>query len=361
LTEGHSARKKLPTRRGNGLGSMGRCVLNDETAQLTGLIDLVAIDQSVVTRRVGFVLVPEFSMIAYASAIEALRHANYVSDRTIYEYETFSADGEPVIASNGMVLQVERSLKDVEKLDIIFVCSGLDVKKNSSPEIVKHLRRLATHGSHVGAICTGAFILAQAGLLDGYRCTIHWENLSGFAEDFPEIEVIAELYEVDRTRYTCAGGTAALDLMLHLITNHVGHQVAAAAADQLIHHRIREGSEGQRMALRARLGVSHPKLLSVISSMEENLEYPVNCSELAQIVGLSTRQLERLFRKYLNQAPTRYYLKLRLDRARYLLLQTSMPILDVALACGFVSASHFSKCYREYFKRTPSEERQISR
>ncbi len=335
--------------------------MNESSAQVTGYFDQVEIDRSVMTRRIGFVLVPNFSMIAYASAIEALRHANYVSDRKIYEHQTLSVDGEPVEASNGVVIQVGGSIKDVNKLDIVFVCSGFDVKTNTDPSIIKNLRRLATHGCHVGAICTGSFILAQAGLLDGYRCTIHWENLSSFAEEFPDIEVIAELYEVDRNRYTCAGGTAAMDMMLHLITNHAGHKVAAAAADQLIHHRIREGSEGQRMALRARLGVSHPKLLSVISSMEENLEYPVNCSELAQAVGLSTRQLERLFRKYLDQAPTRYYLKLRLDRARYLLLQTSMPILDVALACGFVSASHFSKCYREYFKRTPSEERRIAR
>lgn len=335
--------------------------MNEHVTEMSGPIDPVSVDQSVVTRRIGFVLLPQFSMIAYASAIEALRHANYVSDRNIYEYETLSADGEPVTASNGVTLQATRSIREADKLDIVFVCSGIDVKKNSDQEVIASMRRLATHGSHVGAICTGAYVLAQAGLLDGYRCTIHWENLSSFGEQFPEIEVIAELYEVDRTRYTCAGGTAALDLMLHLITNHAGHKVAAAVADQLIHHRIREGSEGQRMALRARLGVSHPKLLSVISSMEENLEYPVNCSELAQTVGLSTRQLERLFRKYLDQAPTRYYLKLRLDRARYLLLQTSMPILDVALACGFVSASHFSKCYREYFKRTPSEERRIAR
>lgn len=356
----HSAQETLRLT-GHRVKSMGRRVVDEQTPHMTGFIDPVAIDRSVVTRNIGFVLMPQFSMIAYSSAIEALRHANYVSERAIYEFETFSADGAPVVASNGMALQVRRAVKDIDKLDIVFVCSGLDVQKNSDREVIKHLRRLATHGSHVGAVCTGSYILAQAGLLDGFRCTIHWENLSSFAEEFPEIEVIAELYEVDRTRYTCAGGTAALDLMLHLITIHAGHNVAAAAADQLIHHRIREGSEGQRMALRARLGVSHPKLLSVISSMEENLEYPVNCSELAQTVGLSTRQLERLFRKYLDQAPTRYYLKLRLDRARYLLLQTSMPILDVALVCGFVSASHFSKCYREYFKRTPSEERRIAR
>lgn len=333
--------------------------LNNDVMIENRVLDPVAIDRSVAVRRVGFILVTNFSLIAYASAVEALRHANYVGDRPVFEFSTYSIDGEAVMASNGMYLQVGAPLEDVGKLDMIFVCSGLDVQQHTDGGILKHLRRLSTHGTQVGAVCTGAYILAKAGLLNGYRCTIHWENLSSFAEEFPDIEIIAELYEVDRTRYTCAGGTAAIDMMLHLITSHAGHKVAAAAADQMIHHRIREGSEGQRMALRARLGVSHPKLLAVISEMEENLEAPLNCGDLASNVGLSTRQLERLFRKYMDQAPTRYYLKLRLDRARYMLLQTSMPILDVALACGFVSASHFSKCYREYFKRTPSEERRV--
>lgn len=332
--------------------------MTDETLA-NRVLDPVEIDRSVGVRRVEFILVPDFSMIAFASACEALRHANYVSDRPVFEFQTSSVDGEAVTASNGMTLQVNGSLDDMEKPDMVFVCAGLDVHAQNDAQIIKHLRCLSTHGTQVGAVCTGSYILAKAGLLNGYRCTIHWENLSGFAEDFPDVEIIAELYEVDRTRYTCAGGTAAIDMMLHLITSHAGHKVAAAVADQLIHHRIREGSEGQRMALRARLGVSHPKLLAVISEMEENLETPLNCGDLAGKVGLSTRQLERLFRKYMDQAPTRYYLKLRLGRARYLLLQTSMPILNVALACGFVSASHFSKCYREYFKRTPSEERRI--
>lgn len=333
--------------------------MNNEANIENRVIDPVAIDHSVAVRRVGLILVTKFSMIAFASAVEALRHANYVGDRPVFEFFTYSVDGQPVVASNGMYLQVDHPLDDANKLDMIFVCSGLDVHLYADRGILKNLRRLSTHGVQVGAICTGTYILAKSGLLGGYRCTIHWENLSSFAEEFPDIEIIAELYEVDRSRYTCAGGTAAIDMMLHLITSHAGHKVAAAVADQMIHHRIREGSEGQRMALRARLGVSHPKLLAVISEMEENLEMPLNCGDLASNVGLSTRQLERLFRKYLDQAPTRYYLKLRLDRARYMLLQTSMPILDVALACGFVSASHFSKCYREYFKRTPSEERRV--
>ena len=310
-------------------------------------------------QKVGFLLIPQFPLFSFTAAVEPLRSANRMSGQELYAWEIFSADGEPIVSSSGIMLVADKSIQDVGDCPALIVCAGIDPQDYTEKKTFSCLRQLSRHGSHIGGISGGAYILAKAGLLNGYRCTIHWENLSSFAEEFPDIEIIAELYEVDRTRYTCAGGTAAIDMMLHLITSHAGHKVAAAAADQMIHHRIREGSEGQRMALRARLGVSHPKLLAVISEMEENLEAPLNCGDLASNVGLSTRQLERLFRKYMDQAPTRYYLKLRLDRARYMLLQTSMPILDVALACGFVSASHFSKCYREYFKRPPSEERRV--
>ena len=297
-------------------------------------------------------------MIAFSAAMEPLRLANHVSGRKLYEWDIYSRDGKPVAASNGIELAVSGSLADIDPVPMAIVCSGVDVQKYIEKDLISKLRRLVSHGASIGALCTGAYILARAGLLDGYRCTVHWENLIGFREDFPDIDVTSELFEIDRNRLTCAGGTAALDMMLNLIAVQVGHDTAALVADSMIHHRIRDGREAQRMELRARLGLSHPKLLAVISHMEENLEEPLSCAELAAYVGLSTRQLERLFNKYLNRSPTRYYLGLRLDRARFLLLQTSMPILDVALACGFVSASHFSKSYREYFGRTPSEERQ---
>ncbi len=331
--------------------------IEESAMEQSTIRDMVAVDDSVRAKRVGFLLVPEFSLIAYASAVEALRQANYVSNKTLYETTTLSTDGEPIRGSGGVLVTADHQLSDASKLDAIFVCAGINVVRHTDHSVIKELRRLASHGAAIGAFCTATYILARAGLLDDYRCTIHWENFNGMTEAFPELDLIPDLYTVDRNRFTCAGGTAAMDLMLHIIADHAGGAVAAAAADQLIHHRIREGGEGQRMALRTRLGVSHPKLLSVIADMEENIEQPANCGELAAKVGLSTRQLERLFRKYLNQAPTRYYLRLRLDRARYLLMQTSMPILDIALACGFVSASHFSKCYRECFNRTPSEER----
>jgi len=237
------------------------------------------------------------------------------------------------------------------------VCSGIDVHKYTHKGTQSWLRKMARKGADVGALCTGSQILARAGLLDGYRCTIHWENLASFIEDFPEIEVTPELFEIDRGRFTCAGGTAAIDLMLNVIARQHGHELAAGVADQCMHDRIRDQHDHQRMSLPARLGVRHPKLLSVIDVMEKNLEEPLNRIDLARDAGLSTRQLERLFRKYLNRLPARYYLELRLNKARLLLVQTNMSIIDVALACGFVSASHFSKCYRDFFGRTPRKER----
>lgn len=307
--------------------------------------------------RIGFLLVPQFSMIAFASAVEPLRLANRVLGRELYEFGTYSLDGRPVRASNGLSIGVDARIGAAERLATVFVCGGLDVRRHAERPLLAELRRLAARGANLGAMCTGSHVLAKAGLLDGHRCTIHWENLSAFHEDFPDIDVTSELFEIDRNRYTCAGGTAAADLMLNLIALEAGHAVAAQVADQLIHHPIREGREGQRMELRSRLGVAHPKLLAVIQRMEESLETPVRCRELAAAVGLSGRQLERLFRNYLGRSPTRHYLDLRLERARFLLLQTSLPVMGVALACGFVSAAHFAKCFRDSFGTTPSAAR----
>ncbi|MEH6527213.1 MAG: GlxA family transcriptional regulator [Sneathiella sp.] len=309
--------------------------------------------------RIGFCLVPEFSAIAFISAVDTLRLANQLSDEKIYSWECYSVDGNPAISSAGIEFSVQGKISDMPALPIVFTCSGINIRNHTSPQLISALRRMASHGSELGAICTATYVLAKAGLLNDHRCTIHWENLSGFREEFPELDITSELFEIDRNRYTCAGGTASLDMMLSLVSNHVNHELSLSIADQLIYHRIRESSERQRMELRARLGISHPKLLGAIACMEDNLEEPLSCSDLATEVGLSTRQLERLFQKYLEHSPTRYYLGLRLDRARYLLTQTSLPIIEVALACGFVSASHFSKCHREHFGRTPSEERRI--
>lgn len=310
-------------------------------------------------RQVGLYLVPEFSMVAFMSAVETMRLANWVSGKALYAWRLISGDGRPVTASAGIDVVVDEALADVTVCPIVLVCGGVDIQSHEDPRLFAWLRRLASRGATIGALCTGSHLLARAGLLDGYRCTIHWENLPGFTEAFPDIEVSSDLFEIDRNRLTCSGGTAAIDMMLNVIAAENGYKLAAAVSDELVYERIRDHGDHQRKDLRQRLGVSHPKLLAVIADMEDNLEAPLGQRDLARHVDLSTRQLERLFRKYLHGTPTRYYLELRLNRARLLLLQTSLSVLSVAVACGFVSASHFSKCYREYFNRTPREERSI--
>ena len=310
---------------------------------------------------VAFLLVPSFSMIAFSSAVEPLRLANRVFGQEIFSWRVLSANGRSVAASNGIEVTTHGTFADLAGVTAAVVCSGVDVQTFDHRDVIARLRGLAARGVPIGAVCTGTYVLAKAGLLDGHRCTIHWENHDSFAEQFAQLDLTEELFEIDRTRFTCAGGTAAIDMMLALIARQQGQDVASGVTDQLIHHRMRDGDERQRMELRARLGVAHPKLINVVGEMERCIEQPLSCVDLAEGADLSTRQLERLFRKYIGQAPTRYYLGLRLTRARQLLLQTSMPILSVGLACGFVSASHFSKCYSEHFARTPSQERRINR
>lgn len=308
---------------------------------------------------VNFLLVADFSLIAFASAIEPLRLANRAMGRELYRWRLLSIDGQSVIASGGMMVHVDGAARDLDRLKVLIVCSGIDVQRNTDEKLIALLRRASRQGTMIGAVCTGSFALARAGLLQDRRCTIHWENIGGFSEEFPELELSADLFEIDRDRFTCSGGIASLDMMLHLIGRQHGQKLATDISEQVIHDRIREPHSHQRMELRTRLGISHPKLLAVINDMENNIEEPLSQAELADMATLSTRQLERLFRKYLSSTPTRYYLNLRLQCANQLLAQTSMSILSVALACGFVSASHFSKCYRERYGKTPRAERML--
>ena len=307
--------------------------------------------------RVTFLLIPDFSMIAFTSAIEPLRAANRLAGQDLYRWAAVSADGAPVVASNGIVLNVGGALPEDEDVGVPFVCAGLNPTANLPPDLTGWLRRQGRHGVPLGAVCTGSLILAQAGLLDGYRCTIHWENLPGFREEFPDLDVTSMLFEIDRDRYTCSGGTAPLDMMVNSIALDQGHDLATEVAEQMMHTIIRHPQDPQRMALQHRTGVSNPKVLAAIERMEASLEAPVPLSELARSIALSERQMERLFQKHLGTTPSRRYLDLRLDRARHLLRQTSMPIMQVAVACGFISASHFAKCYRAQFGIAPRNER----
>ncbi|MFQ6016653.1 MAG: GlxA family transcriptional regulator [Kiloniellaceae bacterium] len=305
----------------------------------------------------GFLLVPKFALMAFTSAVEPLRAANLLRGRPLYEWRIISRDGRPATSSNGIQLVAECAIETAKKLSNVVVCGGLDAHLFNDKVVFAWLRRLARGGARVGALSDGSYILARAGLLNGYRCTIHWQCRAGFAETFPEIEVTSELYQIDRSRFTSSGGTAALDMMLNMIEIDHRRDLAVAVAEQFMHERIRADADGQRMPLRMRLGLSHPRILEAIRLMEENLEHPLSCAGLARLSGVSTRQLERLFRKYLGRTPRRYYLDLRLNQAHRLLTQSALPVMEVALACGFVSPSHFAKCYREKFNQVPKSTR----
>ena len=262
-----------------------------------------------------------------------------------------------MFCSNGISIDTENLNEEKLQTDILFVCSGINIKDKINKKLLAALRRVSRNGISLGSLCTASYILAKAGLLTNKKATIHWENLSGVREEFPNLVLTNNLYEIDIDRFSCSGGTSSLDLMLNIISGMHGNDLAKSISDQLIHERIRLPNDFQRMDLRSRLGVSHPKLLKAVSIMEENLEEPLSQKELAFKSNISLRQLERLFKKYISNTPNQYYLKLRLERAQNLLMQTSMSILSVALASGFTSSSHFSKCYKVQFGISPRETR----
>jgi transcriptional regulator GlxA family with amidase domain len=308
-------------------------------------------------QRYVFVLLDNFTLISFASAVETLRLANRMAGQTIYTWTLLGENGETATCSAGTTFHLDGGLGSLGRDDTVVVCGGIDVQSTTTKTLLNWLRREARNGHRIGGLCTAAHVLAKAGLLDGKRATIHWENQDSFLEDFDEVELTKSVFCVDGNRFTTAGGTASLDLMLRLVARDHGEALANAVADQLIYSSIRTDQDVQRLSVPTRIGVRHPKLAEVIQKMEANIEEPISPARLAKEVGMSTRQLERLFRRYLNRSPKRYYMELRLQKARNLLMQTDMTVINVALACGFTSPSHFSKCYRSHYKTTPYRER----
>jgi transcriptional regulator GlxA family with amidase domain len=308
--------------------------------------------------RVGFLLIPDFALLPFASATDPLRVANWLSGRELYTWTFLSETGQEVQSSSGVPVRPHGSIDAAADFDMVLVLAGgRDAAAVGSKKIFSWLRGCARRRIRLGALGLGSYVLARAGLLDGYRCTVHWQSLAGFRQAFPHLSAIDEIYEIDRDRYTCCGGTSVLDMMLAIIGEQHGHDLSTRVAEEFIHERIRTSDDDQRMPLRLRLDAANPRLLEAVAIMEDNIEQPLSCADIADQVGLSVRQLEKMFRCHLNTAPSRYYIGLRLIHARKLLQQTTMPVLEVGLATGFASASHFSKAYRAQFGRTPRLER----
>jgi transcriptional regulator GlxA family with amidase domain len=299
-------------------------------------------------------------MIAFSSAIEVLRMANYILGQQYYSWSVLTVDGKPVASSSGLAMLQPTTYAQCERLDLVFVCGGTNITRQLDVHIVALLRKIARDGVVLGGLCTGTFALVKSGLLDGYRCTIHWENMASLREAHGRVSFLEELFVIDRDRITCTGGTAPIDMMLALVRARFGKALVAEISDQFILDRVRDSTDRQHIPLAARLGFHHRALVEIASLMEANFEEPLSAVELAKLAGLSLRQIQRIFQESLDTTPSKYYLALRLRRARELLLQSQMSITQIAVSCGFQSTCHFSKSYRAVYGRTPRSERQRS-
>ena len=280
-----------------------------------------------------------------------------MSGKKLYDWTFIGENEEFVSCSAGTQFKLDTTLIELHRDYTILLCGGTTIQESTTKKLIGWLRREARRGLIIRGLCTAAYPMAKAGLLDGKKATIHWENQDSFAEEFLEVELTKTVFVCDGNRYTTAGGTSSIDLLLKIIADDHGEELANAVADQMIYSSIRTDQDTQRLSVPTRIGVRHPKLSKVIQMMEINIEEPMSPSILAKDVGMSTRQLERLFRRYLDRSPKRYYMELRLQKARNLLMQTDMSVINVALACGFASPSHFSKCYRAHYDTTPYRER----
>jgi transcriptional regulator GlxA family with amidase domain len=312
------------------------------------------------TRRIGVLLIPDFALLAYAAALEPFRAANRISGRALYSWAHVSPVGGPVQASNGVMIAPDCRVGEAVSFDMLLVCAGGNPALFNDPQTFAWLRRLSRAGTQIAGISGGPFVMARAGLLDGYSCTIHWEHFPAFVEEFPTINLTRRLFEIDRDRLTCSGGTAALDMMFALIERDHGHELAADMIDLFVHTNLREADGPQRVPLRERMSVAHPKLVKVLEAMETHIENPRRREHLATAAKLSVRQLERLFRAHLGRSIASHYMDLRLRRARVLLMQSTMSVIDVAVATGFTSASHFSRAYRKRFGHPPRKDQRAS-
>ena len=307
-------------------------------------------------RTIGFCLVDGFALMSFASAIEPLRAANVLAGRELYRWRHI-AMAEAALASNGLRLAPDHRVGDEVALDMLLVVAGGNPAEFRDPKTFRWLRRLARRGVAIGGVSGGPFVLARAGLLDGYRCTIHWEHGPAFRETFPHLDMTGRLFEIDRDRLTCAGGVAALDMLHALIAQDHGRALADAVAEWFLQTEIRTAEGAQRRTLQERFRVSSGPLLVALDALETRIEDPPGRAELARMAGVSVRQLERLFAAELRTTIARHRLTLQLERARMLVRQSAMPLLEIAVASGFASASHFSRAYKAAFGRPPRADR----
>ncbi len=302
-----------------------------------------------------FVLTEGFSQASLSNALAVLNTGNRILKRQAYSWSLISETGDAVQSSCGIPIAVNSGLYPVKRQDFIVLLSSADNPQQQPKALVNWVRRESMKRPKIAALDTATYVLAAAGLLNNQKCTLHWESQDAFKECYPDIDLVNQIYTIERSIYTCAGGTATMDMMLHIIDADHGSETARDIADQLIYVSSRSQDDRQRISLTGRFGIRNPRLADAINQMENNLEFPLTPAELAASINVSVRQLERIFRRYMDCPPKRFYMTLRLEKARRLIAQTDMSLINISMACGFTSTSHFSRWYKRHYGMQPSK------
>jgi len=299
------------------------------------------------------VLVPSFSMLAFANTVEPLRIANQLTGKQLYRWEVRSDDGLPVVSANGLSISSDGGLTEVPANAVVLACVGNYAEKNVSGELAGFLREKWRKGHRVGGICTGAYALAKAGILKGHAFTLHWESIKPFCEDHPGLVPSDSIYVMDRRILSCGGGAASTDMMLALIRDSFGDKLARGVADMCLYASLRSSDQRQKTPASTLYGTRNQVLIKIIDYIETHLAEAIDMEEVAALHSVSRRQVERLFATHVGIPPNRFINNIRLDHGRSLLADTSMKVTDVAFAAGFTSANHFARLFRQRFGVSP--------
>ena len=312
-------------------------------------------------KEIGVLLLPSFSHLALGAVVEPLFIANWLSGRPLYRWRTLSLDGKPARTSSELTVPADAGMEESAEFDALYVLASFDVKRLTRDRSLKAwLRRVARHGATIAAIETASEVVATAGLLDGRKVAVHWDNLQGFAESHPQCRAVAELYTASPGRLTCAGHSAILDMMLHVIAADHGADLAGKIAADLMLPTWRKSEDNQPAPWVKARKAADPTLERALALMEKNIEEPIPCSVIARRVGVTSRQLQRLFARELDTTPVHHYQHLRLSRAHALLQQTDLSVTEIAVSAGFNSLEHFCRLYRRQFNCRPRDDRRQS-
>lgn len=304
---------------------------------------------------VGFLLIDGFAMMSYAAASEPFRAANVIAGKNLYNIHNISVFGGSAQSSGAGIIKTKEQIGENIDYDLLFVHAGPDPTKFTDKRVFQWLRHLSVRGVKLGGVSGGPVILAAAGLMNGYRMTVHWEHAPSLVEIAPNLKLEKSIFVVDRNRYTCAGGIAALDMMHEIIADHHGEEFATAVSDWYMHTDIRASGQPQRAGFVQRFGTTSAPVIRAIEAMEKNFGDPLDLQQISDISGVGQRQLNRLFREKLSCGTMEFYRDLRLDKAKNLLSQSPLPITEIAIATGFCSSAHFAKTFRAKFGAPPSK------